>query len=234
MFSLYQIALVPTLKPYRIGPLLHDHRILLQYLTWGQKLSNSGYKANPSSQQSDFQCLILPTTKKYSLLFKLKQHIKKLRIDRNSKGINLPKRIIYIYIYNIYIYITEHVSCNIFEMSFLTNANTWHSKQENGSNSWVWSKPVWNSKYFDKFNPLDLMLPYFWKKLARLYVKLKNPVSFRLSLSFPPNWKLSLCCFKMFIAFNLLGLSTFARIACLPQLWTKTSNLDYPFWATPK
>ena len=195
MFSLYQIALVPTLKPYRIGPLLHDHRILLQYLTWGQKLSNSGYKANPSSQQSDFQCLILPTTKKYSLLFKLKQHIKKLRIDRNSKGINLAKRIIYKKKQSTFpvIYLKCHSS----------RTPTPDSKQENGSNSWVWSKPVWNSKYFDKFNPLDLMLPYFWKKLARLYVKLKNPVSFRLSLSFPPNWKLSLCCFKMFIAFNL-------------------------------
>ena len=32
----------------------------------------------------------------------------------------------------------------------------------------------------------------------------KQLVSFRLSLSFPPDWKLSWCCFNMFIAFNSL------------------------------
>ena len=32
----------------------------------------------------------------------------------------------------------------------------------------------------------------------------KQLVSFRFSLSFPPNWKLSWCCFNMFIAFNSL------------------------------
>ena len=31
-----------------------------------------------------------------------------------------------------------------------------------------------------------------------------------------------------------LGLFTFGRIACLLQLWIKTSDLDYSIWATPK
>ena len=34
--------------------------------------------------------------------------------------------------------------------------------------------------------------------------------------------------------FASLGLFTFARIAFLLQLWTKTSHLDYSVWATPK
>ena len=34
--------------------------------------------------------------------------------------------------------------------------------------------------------------------------------------------------------FASLGLFTFPRIACLLQLWIKTSELDYSFWATPK
>ena len=33
--------------------------------------------------------------------------------------------------------------------------------------------------------------------------------------------------------FASLGLFTFARIACLLQLWIKTSDLDYTIWATP-
>ena len=32
----------------------------------------------------------------------------------------------------------------------------------------------------------------------------------------------------------LLSSLTFARIACLLQLWIKTSELDYSIWATPK
>ena len=34
--------------------------------------------------------------------------------------------------------------------------------------------------------------------------------------------------------FASLGLFTFARIACLLQLWIKTSELDFSIWATPK
>ena len=34
--------------------------------------------------------------------------------------------------------------------------------------------------------------------------------------------------------FASLGLFTFARIACLLQLWIKTRGLDYSIWATPK
>ena len=34
--------------------------------------------------------------------------------------------------------------------------------------------------------------------------------------------------------FTSLGLFTFARIACLLQLWIKTSELDDSIWATPK
>ena len=34
--------------------------------------------------------------------------------------------------------------------------------------------------------------------------------------------------------FASLGLFTFARIACLLQLWIKTSELDYSIWAAPK
>ena len=32
----------------------------------------------------------------------------------------------------------------------------------------------------------------------------------------------------------ILGFFTLARIACLLQLWVKTSKLDYSIWATPK
>ena len=39
----------------------------------------------------DFQCLILPMMKKYSLLVKLNQHITQLWMDRNSNEINLAK-----------------------------------------------------------------------------------------------------------------------------------------------
>ena len=45
------------------------------------------------SPPCDFQCLILPTIKKCSLLVKLNQHIKQLQMDRNSKEINLVKPI---------------------------------------------------------------------------------------------------------------------------------------------
>ena len=34
--------------------------------------------------------------------------------------------------------------------------------------------------------------------------------------------------------FASLGLFTFARIACLLQLWIKTSDFDYFIWATPR
>ena len=34
--------------------------------------------------------------------------------------------------------------------------------------------------------------------------------------------------------YSSLGLFTFARIACLLQLWIKTSHLDYAIWATHK
>ena len=36
------------------------------------------------------------------------------------------------------------------------------------------------------------------------------------------------------LTFVSLGLFTFARIACLLQLWMNTSELDYSIWATPK
>ena len=39
----------------------------------------------------DFQCLILPMMKKYSLLVRLNQHITQLQTDKNSKEINLAK-----------------------------------------------------------------------------------------------------------------------------------------------
>ena len=48
-------------------------------------------------------------------------------MDRNSKKMNLAKRLI--------VTKKEHVSCNmILDMSFLTNANTVYTKHENPSN----------------------------------------------------------------------------------------------------
>ena len=49
----------------------------------------------------------------------------------------------------------------------------------------------------------------------------KQPVSFRLSLSFPPNWKLSLCCFNMFIAFN----SLVPALLGIVLLWCKVFDI---------
>ena len=73
------------------------------------------------------KCSILPTIQNYSLLIKLKPHIRQLRMDRNSKKMNLAKRLI--------VTKKEHVSCNmILDMSFLTNANTVYTKHENPSN----------------------------------------------------------------------------------------------------
>ena len=60
----------------------------------------------PITSQCDFQCLMLPTIQKYLLLRKLKQRIKQLRMDRNSKNVNLAKRIILSQK-------TEHISCNV-------------------------------------------------------------------------------------------------------------------------
>ena len=73
-------------------------------------------------------------------------------------------------------------------MSFLTNAHTWE-----------WARKS---------------LKCLGEKTGRLLCDVKNTISFRLILSFPPNWKLSLRCSNMFIAFHffvpaLLGIVFF-------------------------
>ena len=68
----------------------------------------------------DFQSLILRAIKNYSLLVKLNQHMKQLRIDKNSKEINFTKPIRELSEVK-----KEHFSCNmIVKTPFLTNANT--------------------------------------------------------------------------------------------------------------
>ena len=80
---------------------MHDHRIFRHCLTssltlknWGQKYCQTiGYEPNPSILQCDLiQRLILPTIQKYSLIPKLKQHMKQLRMDTNTQKIDLAKR----------------------------------------------------------------------------------------------------------------------------------------------
>ena len=66
--------------------LIHGHGILRHCATSSLALDNGGKKY--------CQCLILPTIQKCSLPLKLKPHIKQLQMDRNSKKINLAKRII--------------------------------------------------------------------------------------------------------------------------------------------
>ena len=89
----------PPLKQSHIH-LLHDHRIFRHCMTssltlnnWGQKYCQTlGYKPNPSIPECDLiECLILPTIQKYSLLLKLKQHIKQLPTDTNTQKIDLVK-----------------------------------------------------------------------------------------------------------------------------------------------
>ena len=135
-----------------------------------------GYKPNPSIPQCDFQCLILPTIKKYSLLLKLKQNIKQLRMDRNNKKIDLAKRII---------------ACQRTEpfpaKQYSSRTQTPHSKHENCSNSGVWSKPVLNSKYFWMILSLDLILSNFRKnrptfRWGKKYGKLLNRIIFSSKL----------------------------------------------------
>ena len=59
------------------------------------------------------------------------------------------------------------------------------------------------------------------KKETRRYGRFLSCMLFTLYESFA--WQI----------FASLGLFTFARIACLLQLWIKTSDLDYTIWATP-
>ena len=62
---------------------------------------------------------------------------------------------------------------------------------------------------------------YTQKKETRRYGSFLSCMLFTLYESFA--WQI----------FASLGLFTFARIACLLQLWIKTSDLDYTIWATP-
>ena len=124
---LYTWPLIPSsfspLKQSHIH-LKHDHGTFCHCMTstltlnnWGQKYCQTlGYKPNPSIPQCDLiQCFILPTIKKYSLLLKLKQHIKQLRMDTKTQKIGRLNDNI--------ISKNRAISCNmIFEMSFLMNA----------------------------------------------------------------------------------------------------------------
>ena len=95
-------------------------------------LSNSW--PNPSIPQCDFQCLTLPAIQKYWFLLKLKQHMKQLRKDRNRRIIACQK--------------TEPFLVICYLKSHSSRTQRPDTKRENRSYSWVWSKPVLNSKYF--------------------------------------------------------------------------------------
>ena len=80
---------------------MHDHGIFHHCMTssltlnnWGQKYCQTlGYEPNPSIPPCDLiQRLILPTIQKYSLLLKLNQHMKQLRMDTNTQKIDLAKQ----------------------------------------------------------------------------------------------------------------------------------------------
>ena len=87
---------------------------------------------------------------------------------------------------------------------------------------------------------------YFPKEKFKLFNSLFHSVylvfSIRLiSIAVPYLWdvcKEDKCCVvthhEADILVASLGLFTFARIACLLQLWIKTSDLDYSIWAMPK
>ena len=67
------------------------------------------------------------------------------------------------------------------------------------------------------------------KKNGRLLGEVKITVSFKLSLSFPSNWNLSLRCFNMFIAFNFFVPAPL-RIDCVSLLqgfWGGKSGIMY-------
>ena len=66
----------------------------------------------------------------------------------------------------------------------------------------MWSRPFWIPNILTDLIPRFNTSKFLKKKTGRLLCGVKNTVSFRLSLSFPPNWKLSLRYFNVFIAFN--------------------------------
>ena len=141
-----------SLKQSRIY-LMHYHEILRHCVTslalenWGQKYCQTlGYKPNPSIPQCDFQSVTLPTVQKYWLLLKLKQHIKQLRMDRNSEKINLAKR---------------YILCQKTEpllVIWYSRTQTADSKHENRSNAWV-ADP--NRHPFKIPNIFDRLIPGF-------------------------------------------------------------------------
>ena len=113
---------------------------------WGQKYCRTlGYKPNSSMRFSILKFVIIPTIQNYSLPLKLKQRIEQLRMERNSKKINMLVR-------RIIVSPSRDFWDNVFLVWYLkchsSRTQTPYSKQENRSNSWVWYKPVWNFKYF--------------------------------------------------------------------------------------
>ena len=88
----------------------------------------------------------------------------------------------------------------------------------------MWSKPVLNSK-----DLTDLIAEFNTSKFLKKPAVIKK-VSFRLSSSFPPHWKLFLRCFNTFIAFNsfvytLLGI---AFLCCNVFEIVKVGSSMYP------
>ena len=92
----------------------------------------------------------------------------------------------------------------------------------------MWSKPV---HYYTKFQLFltDLIPGFNTSKFLKKPAVIKR-VSFRLSSSFPPLWKLSLRCLNKFIAFNslvhtLLGI---AFLCCKVFEIVKVGSSMYP------
>ena len=74
--------------------------------------------------------------------------------------------------------------------------NTWQK-------AWKWRKLLGVIQTCFKFQIfLTDLIPEFNNCKFLKILSIIKKVSFRLSSSFPPHWKLSLCCFNMFIAFN--------------------------------
>ena len=128
---------IPYLSHPRSPNFGHCVTSSLAFDNWGQEYCQTlGYRPNPSIPRCDFQCLIiLSSIQKFSLLIKLRQRIKHLRMDRNRKKLTLhvkkrPSPVI------------RYLKCHC------SRTQTPDGKHENRSNSWVWSKSVSNSKYF--------------------------------------------------------------------------------------
>ena len=105
-------------------------------------------------------------------------------------------------------------SCNEFVIWYLKYHSSWMNFFINTwQKEWKWLKLLGVIQTCFKFQTFltDLIPGFNTSKFLKKLAIIKK-VSFRLSSSFPPHWKLSLLCFNVFIAFNsfvhtLLGIA---------------------------